>query len=142
MAERLNRTLQDKCRTMLIVAKIPGYLWGEVLEAANMLRNLTPVSNMICTPSEKWTVPKPDLSHIRAIGCKAFCQIDKGHRNGKFELVAYRGLLVNYSLSSDCYRVWDPIAVKVYNVGQPLFDETSVSGWWKQPKEDFDFPDC
>ena len=102
MAERLNRTLQDKCRTMLIAAKLTGYLWGEVLEAANVLRNFTPVSNMICTPSEKWTGQKLDLSHLRAIACKAFCQIGKGHRNGKFEPVAHRGVLVNYSLSSDC----------------------------------------
>lgn len=87
-----------------------------------MLRNFTPVFNMICTPSEKWTGQKPNLSHLCAIGCKAFCQIDKGHRNGKFEPVAYRGVLVNYSLSSDCYRVWDPTGVKVYNVGQPSFD--------------------
>ena len=94
MVERLNRTLQDKCRTMLIAAKLPGYLWGEVLEAPNMLRNLTLVSNIICTPSEKWTGWKPDLSHLRAIGSKAFCKIDKGHRNGKFEPVAYRGVLV------------------------------------------------
>ena len=111
-----------------------------------MLRNLTPLSNMMCTSSEKWTGQKLEVSHLRAIGCKAFYQIDKGHRNGKFELVAYRGVLVNYSLTSDYYRVWDPAGVKVYNVGQPSFDETAVPRWWKQPKEEkeaqeFDFLD-
>ena len=93
-----------------------------------MLRNYARVSNMICTPSEKWTGQKPYLSHLRAIGCKAFCQIDKGHRNG---LTAYRGVLVNYTLNLDYYRVWDPIGVKVYNVGQPSFDEIASLGWWK-----------
>ena len=72
MAERLNKTVQDKCRTMIIAAKVPRHLWGEVFEAANTLGNLTFVSNMSRTPIEKWTGHKPDLSKLRIIGSKAF----------------------------------------------------------------------
>ena len=61
-SERLNRTLQDKCRTMMMATEVPGYLWGEFMEATNTLRNLTPVSNLSCTPYENWTDQKPDLS--------------------------------------------------------------------------------
>ena len=50
LAERLNRTLQDKCRTMMIAAGVPAYLWAEFYDAANTLCNITPVSNMPCTP--------------------------------------------------------------------------------------------
>ena len=105
MAERLNRTLQDKCKTMMIAAKVPRYLWGEVFEAANTLRNVTPISNMTCTPIEKWTGQKPDLSKLRIIGSKAFCQIQKSQRGGKFEPVAYMEAVVNYNNSSNAYRV-------------------------------------
>ena len=56
-------------------SKLPGYLWAEVLEATNMLRNMTPVTNLACTPFEKWTRHKPNLSKLRVIGSKAFCQI-------------------------------------------------------------------
>ena len=136
MAERLNRTLQDKCRTMMIAAKVPGYLWGEVFEAANTLRNITPVSNMACTPIEKWTDQKPDLSKLRIIASKAFCQIQKSQRSGKFEPVDYMGALVNYNNSSNAYRVWNPANAKVFNVGFPAFDEDATPGWWRLPGAD------
>ena len=84
-SERLNRTLQDKCRTMMVAAGVPGYLWGEFMEATNTLRNLTPVSNLPCTPYEKWTGQKPDLSKLRVLGSKSFCQINKLDRGGKFQ---------------------------------------------------------
>ena len=117
MAERLNRTLQDKCRTMLIAAKLPRYLWGEVLEAANMLRNLTPVSNMACTPSQK-TFGKsgPVKNRIFLIYELLAAKLSPKSTRNKFEPVAYRGVLVNYSINSNCCRVWDPTGTKVYNV--------------------------
>ena len=101
LAKRLNRTLQDKCRTMMVAAKVPCYLWAEFYDAANTLRNLTP--------------------------------IDKSQRGGKFEPVAYKGVLVNYHISSTSYEVWDPVNHKVYNVGEPAFDEAASLGWWRQP---------
>ena len=122
--KRLNRTLQDKCKTMMIGAQLPNYLWGDVLEAANMLRNITPVS-MACTPLQKWTRRKPDLSKLRVIDSKDFFQIEKLQRDGKFAPVAYMGAPVNYNLSSNSYRVWDPSKTSVYNVGEPAFDETA-----------------
>ena len=37
MAERLNRTLQDKARTMMVATALLGYLWGEILQATNVM---------------------------------------------------------------------------------------------------------
>ena len=53
MAERLNRTLLDKARTIMVAAALASYLWGEILQATNLLRNMTPATNMECTPFEK-----------------------------------------------------------------------------------------
>ena len=119
---------------------------GRSLEAVNTLRNLTPVSNMSCTPIEKWTGHEPNLSKLRIIGSKAFCEIQKSHRGGKFEPVAYMGALVNYNNSSNAYRVWDPSNAKVYNVGSLASDETANLGCWRLPRADegdmdVEFPD-
>lgn len=62
LAERWNRSVQDKARTIMLAAKLPGYLWGEVLLATNMLRNMTPVTNLTKTPFELWHGRRPDLS--------------------------------------------------------------------------------
>lgn len=62
MAERWNRSVQDKTRTVMLAAALPGYLWGEVLLAINSIRNMSPVTNLGKTPFELWHGQKPDLS--------------------------------------------------------------------------------
>ena len=62
VAERFNRTVQDK--TLMATASLPGFLWAEILSATNLLRNMTPVTNLVCTPFEMWTGKKPDLSML------------------------------------------------------------------------------
>ena len=80
-------------------------MWAEVLHAVNMLRNMTPFTNLDCTPWEMWTERKPDLSKLRVLGCKAFCQIPKSARRGKFAPVSFIGVLVSYTSHSPAYRV-------------------------------------
>ena len=43
-AERLNRTLVEKTRTMLLDAKLPQSYWAEAIATANYLRNRSPTS--------------------------------------------------------------------------------------------------
>ena len=84
LAERWNRTVQDKTRTIMSPALLSGYLWAEVLQATNMLHNMTPISHVSCTSWEKWRGAKPIISKLRVLGSKAFCQIVKSARGGKF----------------------------------------------------------
>ena len=133
MQERWNRTVQDKARTIMLAAALPGYLWAEVLQATNLLRNMTPVSHLACTPFQMWTGKRPDLSKIRVIGSKAFCQIPKSAREGKFGAVSFMGVLVNYGVSSPTYRVWHTETHKVWDVAAPAFDEGAPPGWWRAP---------
>ena len=83
-AERGNRTIQDKVRTMMLESGLPGSLWGEVMLTACVLRNLTPTSSLSVTPLEKWSGRKPTVVHLRAVGCKAFCPFDAVERKGEF----------------------------------------------------------
>ena len=80
IAERFNRTVQDKARTIMIAAALLAFLWAEILQATNLIRNMTPVTNLSCTPFELWHGRKPDLSKLRVLGCKAFCPIPKSDR--------------------------------------------------------------
>ena len=131
VAERFNHTVQDKTRTIMAAASLPGFVWAEILSATNLLRNMTPVSNLACPPFETWTGKKPNLSMLRVIGCKAFCQVPNAARGGKFNPVCYRGVLVSYSRSNPAYRVWDYEKQKVYDIAAPTFDEEPR--WWRCP---------
>ena len=108
---------------MLLESGLPGSLWGELIMTSCVLRNLSPNSSLSTTPLEKWTGQKPSVHHLRVVGCKAFCQLDKVHRKGKFSATAWIGVLVGYSIDTPGYRVWDPATHKVWDVRSPDFDE-------------------
>ena len=133
IAERMNRTLQDKARTIMLESGLPGSLWGEILLTSCVLRNLTPTSSLPVTPLQMWTGVKPSVEHLRVMGCKAFCQLDKIEQQGKYGAKAWMGPLVGYSVNTPGYRVWDPVSHKVWDVRGPDFDETVRGGWWKVP---------
>ena len=84
IAERGNRTLQDKARTMMIEAGVPGSLWGEFILSACVLRNLTFTSTLDVTPLEMWSGTKPSIERLRVLGSKTYCQFNKTERAGKY----------------------------------------------------------
>ncbi|UYV75644.1 hypothetical protein LAZ67_13000836 [Cordylochernes scorpioides] len=54
-AERANRTLLDKGRTLLADSQLPLHYWTEAVNTAAYLYNLTPTTNDLdTTPMEKW----------------------------------------------------------------------------------------
>ena len=73
------------------------------------------------------------MHHLRVEGWKAFCQLDKVHRNGKFSTKAWIGVLVGYSIDTPGYRVRDPVTHKVWDVRALDFDESVSGGWWRKP---------
>ena len=52
IAERMDRTLEDKSRTMMLDSGLPISLWGEIVLTSCVLRNLTPTSSLSVTPLE------------------------------------------------------------------------------------------
>ncbi|KRY06787.1 Retrovirus-related Pol polyprotein from transposon TNT 1-94, partial [Trichinella britovi] len=56
VTERMNRTLVEKARTMLIDAILSPDLWAEAVGTANYLRNRCPTKALRkVTPEEAWS---------------------------------------------------------------------------------------
>jgi GAG-pre-integrase domain/Integrase core domain len=68
--ERVHRTLFDSARTMRSFSGLPANRWDEFIVTANYLRMraATKTLNNI-TPYEAYFKHKPDISHLREIGC-------------------------------------------------------------------------
>ena len=68
ITERMNRTLQDRARSMLLHMQLPPGLWAEAISLASYLRNRCQVSGLPRTPEEMWSgeVPKVDFDHSAA----------------------------------------------------------------------------
>ncbi len=76
VAERMNRTLLDKVRAMLVDAGLPETYWYDALKYAAFIHNLSPtraLENM--TPAEAWSGNKPDVSHLRVFGSHVFVHL-------------------------------------------------------------------
>ena len=122
VAERMNRTLLEKLRCILFTSGLPKSFWGEVLCSAVYLVNRSPSSaiNFKC-PEEKWIGRKPNLSHLKVVGCEAYCHKPEG----KLDPRSIRGVMLGYQEGSKGYRVWDKnsIGIKVIVSRDVIFNE-------------------
>lgn len=73
VSERLNRTLVESARSMLIHAKMPLKFWAEAVNTAVYLHNRSPTSALKDkTPFESWFGKKPNVSHFKVFGSVCF----------------------------------------------------------------------
>ena len=106
-AERMNRTLVESIRSMLIDANLPKKFWAECLMTVVYLRNRSPtkaVPNM--TPFEAWHGHKPDVSHLRVFGCITYAHIERDDRS-KPDSKARKCILLGYGTETKGYRLYD-----------------------------------
>eukprot|EP00253_Pinus_taeda_P027342 PITA_27342 len=76
VAERMNKTLIERARSMLSGAGLGQEFWAEAVDTACYLVNRSPLSTLEDkTPQEVWTGKKPSLSHLRVFGCDAYVHV-------------------------------------------------------------------
>ncbi len=76
-AERLNRILMYKIRSMLNQTKIPRSMWGEIIKTAAYLSNRSPHYQLDKTSYEMIKEVKSNLSHLRVIESTTWVHISK-----------------------------------------------------------------
>jgi hypothetical protein len=103
-AERLNRTLIERVRALLVQFKAPKVLWAEAMQVANLVRNCVPAAGESKSPIEKMFNIKPDVSRLRVFGCAASVHIPKKKRD-KLDAVSIQGVFVGYAKHSKAWRV-------------------------------------
>lgn len=137
VAERINRTLEEKTRSMLHSAKLPYRLWAEIWETACYLHNRSPVKALQKenkTPQEAFYGQKPNISNLRAIGSLAFVHIPNELRS-KLEPKTRKLTLVGYAINSKGYRIWDQDTDKIIESRDIVFDEGKLGVNEREDKE-------
>ncbi|GBM15718.1 Retrovirus-related Pol polyprotein from transposon TNT 1-94 [Araneus ventricosus] len=92
-------------RCLLSEANLPQRFWAEAVMTATYLQNCLPTKPNKKIPYELWTNRKPDSSHIRVFGCKAYAYIQKQKR-GKLNYEAVEGIFLGYDYRSKGYRIY------------------------------------
>ena len=111
VAERANRTLCEGARAVIHAQGLPKELWAEVINYAvyTLNRVLTTSSAGIiwdATPYELWFGKKPDISHLRTFGTRAFAHIPDVKRK-KMDAKSQECILVGYCSTQKGYRLWN-----------------------------------
>lgn len=119
-AERMNRTIFNKVRTILCESNLPKHLWGEALQCSVYLINRNPsIQNRI--PARIFNKDLM-LDRLRVFGAKGWQTIVPRH--GKLDARAIPVRMVGYRENG--YRVWDPETNKVSTSRDLKFDENDI----------------
>ncbi|XP_041786372.1 casein kinase I-like, partial [Anopheles merus] len=92
---------------MILDAHLLHMYWAEAVNTATYLQNRLPTKPISKTPFELWTGEKPDLSHLKMFGSRAYVWIPSNKRS-KMDAKSKKILFVGYSSHHKAYRFIDP----------------------------------
>ena len=82
MSERLNRTPVEAAKSMLSHAGLSNAYWAEAVATASYLHNrmVSVALQSSQTHYHLWFGKKPNLKHLRVLGCTVYTHIQNGQR--------------------------------------------------------------
>ncbi|KAK8931244.1 hypothetical protein KSP39_PZI016331 [Platanthera zijinensis] len=79
VAERMNRTITERARSMRLHSGLPTQFWADAVNTAVYLINRGPsVPLKEGLPEEVWSCKAVKFSHLKVFGCSAYVRIDAG----------------------------------------------------------------
>ena len=124
VTERMNRTIVETARCMLVEAKLPRKFWAEAVLTAVYLRNRSPTTAVNgMTPFEALTGDKPCVHILRVFGCLAYVHVPKDERR-KFDSKSKRCILLGYGSETKAYRLYEKIRGRIIYSRDVIFDES------------------
>ena len=102
VAERANRTILERVRSMLLASGMEKKFWAETAATAVKLMNMCPSSSIGGdNPDFKWYGEFGSYSHLRIFGCKAYAHLKKS----KLDARALRCVMLGYQPGVKGYRL-------------------------------------
>eukprot|EP00170_Pyropia_yezoensis_P005115 contig_20934_g5129 len=122
-AERLNRTLMERVRSISAEAGLCEELWAEAFMAVVYTCNRAHTSDGKATPHERFYGKKPDVACLRVWGSLAYALKPTGQQR-KLQPKTMLGRMVGYVAGGQAYRVYNPASRKVVVRRNVVVDET------------------
>lgn len=103
VAERANRTILERVRSMLLASGMEKKFWAEAAATAVKLMNMCPSSSIGGdTPEFTWYGEFGSYSHLRFFGCKTYAHL----KQSKLYARALRCVMVGYQPGVKGYMLW------------------------------------
>lgn len=124
VAERYNRTIMEKVRSMLEDSQLDERMWAEAANTAVYLINRSPTKKILGKTSyEAWYGQKPNLGYLRVFGSIAYVHIPDEKRT-KLQSTRKKFVFVGYCEESKAYRLFDETNHKVVVSRDVIFIES------------------
>lgn len=103
MSERMNQTIMDKVRSMLVETSLDAEFWAEAASTAVYIINRSPTSATWSeVPEAIWTGANPRYDHLKRFGCVAYIHTIAD----KICPRATKGIFLGYAQRTKGFRVW------------------------------------
>ncbi|CAM9000198.1 unnamed protein product [Rhodiola kirilowii] len=123
IAERMNRTLNERARSMRLKCGLPKMFWAEAVNTAAYLINRepsAPLENGI--PEEAWSGKEVNLSFLHIFGCVAYVHIPDVERS-KLDAKSVKCTFIGYGGDDFGYQLWDEQNKKIIRSRDVIFNE-------------------
>ncbi|XP_074313649.1 uncharacterized protein LOC141648837 [Silene latifolia] len=138
VVERMNRTLEDMTRSMLLCSELPRNFWAS-REHTCYIRNRVAIRSIHKkTPYELLYGRKPNISHFRCFGSKCYVHNNGKNNLGKFDPRSDEAVFIGYSNESKAYKVYNKRTMCFEESVHVIFDETNVLNAELQDDDDFE----
>nr|GEV28541.1 retrovirus-related Pol polyprotein from transposon TNT 1-94 [Tanacetum cinerariifolium] len=126
VVERINRTLVEAARTVLIFSHALLFLWAEAIATTCYTQNHSIIHQRFNkTPYELIQGRKPDISYLHVFGALCYLKNDR-EDIGKLGAKGDTGLFIRYSANSIAYKVYNQRTKKIMETMNVTFDELSA----------------
>lgn len=126
MSERMNRTIVEKVRCMLIDAKLNKQFWAEAAHAAVNVINVLPCASTQMAPNERWFGRKCNLANFKVFGCPAMVWKPNVKRT-KLDEKSYECIFLRYADNAKAYRLYDLNTKKIVISRDVVFMEENMT---------------
>lgn len=133
--ERMNRTILERARCMILSCNLGKIFWSEAVLAAVYLINRSPTSALNeDVPARQWFNEPIKLSKLKVFGCLAYLRMPKELITGKFESRSKKCYFIGYCPNG--YKLWCPQERKIlygkdiiFNKEKFSFDDSTSEDW-------------
>ncbi|KAG6737243.1 hypothetical protein POTOM_058756 [Populus tomentosa] len=123
VAERMNRTINERARSMRLHSGLPQTFWADAVHTAVYLINHGPsVPLEFRLPEEVWRGKEVQLSHLKVFGCVSYVHIDSDARN-KLDAKSKKCFFIGYGDEEFGFRFWDDQNRKIIRSRNVIFNE-------------------
>ena len=123
VAERLNRTICERARCLLLSSSLAKTFWSEAVKTSVYLINRSPTSALGGKiPAVLWYGYAPNYLKLKIFGCVAYLRIPKELIDGKFDSRSIKCYMIGYCKNG--YLLWCPEERRMYSGKDVVFDES------------------